>query len=685
VRAIVERADGIPLYAVETVRMLLSEGRLTLDGGTYRPVGDLTTLAVPETLTALIGSRLDGLAPDDRVVVSDAAVLGQSFTLAGLAAVSGLAEDDLEPRLRTLVRRELLALEADPRSPERGQYSFVQALIREVAYNTLAKRDRKVRHLAAARFFEALGSDELAGALAGHYLAAYQNAGEGPEADALAAQAGIALRAAAERATDLGARAQAVTFLDQALAVTHDDVELADLLERAGGAALGADINDVAEDRLRRAVELRRTLDDPDALAGAIAKLGALLVGTLRYDAALALLEPVVDELIETDELPSGPGGVALLAQLSRAYAFHEEPRRCIAVADRALEAGERLDLPDIVSDVLITRGTALCTMGRLYEGTGALRAGIDLAEERGLVTTAIRGRANLGVKLDDPRASFDATSAALVSARRYGLRALTRVLVGNLAGACLQTCEWERAVEDLTTTRDETTDTLARNYLSWTLLNFGAWRGEDVHGEVARLTDWARTFHDPAALESIHDLDAQMAIASGDLVGAADHWLAFGAIDALNAPPTYLMAGLAALMAGDAARASAALAGHVGTSRNARPLPLDRRLIGAGLLALDGRPADALHEGRAVLAEYERMGLPWRQAIGALMLVYVAGGDEADVRDLVDTARAIFTGVGATPFLTLLDRGLAASTSRTGRPGRAPAHSTRDVAVESS
>ena len=118
----------------------------------------------------------------------------------------------LEPRLRALVRRELLTLEADPRSPERGQYAFVQALIREVAYNTLAKKDRKARHLAAARFFETLGTDELAGALAGHYLAAQANAAEGPEADALAGQASIALRAAAERAATLGSHDQAVQF-----------------------------------------------------------------------------------------------------------------------------------------------------------------------------------------------------------------------------------------------------------------------------------------------------------------------------------------------------------------------------------------------------------------------------------------------------------------------------------------
>ncbi len=63
--AIVDRADGIPLYAVETVRMLLSQGRLVLENGIYRVAGDLTELAVPESLTALISARLDELEPSD--------------------------------------------------------------------------------------------------------------------------------------------------------------------------------------------------------------------------------------------------------------------------------------------------------------------------------------------------------------------------------------------------------------------------------------------------------------------------------------------------------------------------------------------------------------------------------------------------------------------------------------------
>ena len=105
VKAIVARADGIPLYAVETVRMLLAEGQLALEDDVYVPVGDLTSLAVPETLTALIAARLDALPPDDRALILDAAVLGQSFTPAALAAISGQDEAAIEPRLRALVAR----------------------------------------------------------------------------------------------------------------------------------------------------------------------------------------------------------------------------------------------------------------------------------------------------------------------------------------------------------------------------------------------------------------------------------------------------------------------------------------------------------------------------------------------------------------------------------------------------
>ena len=97
----------------------------------------------------------------------------------------------------------------------------MQALLREVAYQSLARPDRRTRHLAAARYFESLGEDELAGVLANH-LDAYRASREGPEADAVAAQARIATLAAADRAISLHSHRQALSYLEQALTVTHD-------------------------------------------------------------------------------------------------------------------------------------------------------------------------------------------------------------------------------------------------------------------------------------------------------------------------------------------------------------------------------------------------------------------------------------------------------------------------------
>ncbi|HTC85382.1 MAG TPA: adenylate/guanylate cyclase domain-containing protein, partial [Candidatus Acidoferrum sp.] len=660
VATIVARADGMPLYAVETVRMLLAEGKVALEGDRYVPVGDLANLAVPETLTALIASRLDGLGADDRVLVSDAAVLGQSFTLAGLAAVSGLDHAALEPRLRGLVRRELLTLEADPRSPERGQYAFVQALIREVAYNTLAKRDRKMRHLAAARFFETLGSDELAGALAGHYLAAHQNAGEGAEADALAAQARVTLKAAAERAISLGSLAQAVVFLDQARAVTRDESEIADLLERAGWAAGLAGLTDTAEDRLRQAVEIRRSLGDPDAIARAIAALASLLISALKRQAGLAMLEPAAAELVGTDGTQIGPGGVALLAQLARAYSFGEQPRRAVEVADRALEAGERLDLAEIVSDLLITRGLALSKLGRKYESVGAISAGIALADERGLISTSLRGRLNLGVMAPNVRVAYETAEAAIEIARRYGMRGLLRILIGNSASAALDIGEWDHAVQQVTAAREEAIDELEANYHAWTLFNFTAWRGADLAAELAHLTAWAERYDDPATLDGLLELRAQLAFRDGDLQTACDEWIAYGEADTLNAGIAYFHAGIAALMAADRDRAMKAIAGLDGSSGRDRMRAIDGSVLRAGLAALEGLRADVLHDVRPLLAEYARQSLVWHQSMAGLMLSTLATGDEPEAREIADGTREILTRLKAQPFIDQLDAALA-------------------------
>ena len=89
------RAEGIPLYAVETVRMLLDRGLLVEEGSAYTPTAQIDTLEIPETLHALIAARLDGMSQAERQLAQDASVLGKTFTPQGLAAISGRDEPEL--------------------------------------------------------------------------------------------------------------------------------------------------------------------------------------------------------------------------------------------------------------------------------------------------------------------------------------------------------------------------------------------------------------------------------------------------------------------------------------------------------------------------------------------------------------------------------------------------------------
>ena len=154
--------------------------------------------------------------------------------------VSGEEPAALEARLRALVRREFLSVEVDPRSPERGQYEFVQSVVHEVAYGTLARRDRRTRHLAAARYIDSLGDDAMATVVATHYLEAYRAAPDDEQGRVIRAQARVALRAAADRSARLHNYAQAVRDLERSLELTDDAAE------RAGILVQQAELNETA-------------------------------------------------------------------------------------------------------------------------------------------------------------------------------------------------------------------------------------------------------------------------------------------------------------------------------------------------------------------------------------------------------------------------------------------------------
>ena len=108
---VLARADGIPLYAVETIRMLVGDGRLEPADGGLRACRRPRRPRRARDPPLAVAARLDGLTPEARSLAQVASVLGQSFTEAALAAVSGTAARRWAASCARCVERELLALE----------------------------------------------------------------------------------------------------------------------------------------------------------------------------------------------------------------------------------------------------------------------------------------------------------------------------------------------------------------------------------------------------------------------------------------------------------------------------------------------------------------------------------------------------------------------------------------------
>ncbi len=393
--SILERAEGIPLYAVETVRMLLDRGLLTRQGEVYQPVGPIDTLAVPETLHALIAARLDSLTTAERHLLQDASVLGKVFTKQGLTALTRLSEAEVEPLLGALVRKEMVSIQADPHSPERGRYSFLQDLVRRVAYETISKRERKTKHLAAAEFLLPLATeeDEAIEVVASHYLDAYAAAPDDPDAETIRSKARVTLVRAAERAASLAANAEAQRGFERAIELTDEPLVKAELHERAGvAAAIGARA-DEASAHFERSIALFEAEDAAHPAARVSARLAEILWDRGRIEDGLQSMERSLALLLEEEP---DEAVASLAAQVGRFRLFAGDLELASQRIETALTLAEALSLPEVLSQALNTKGVLLVTQGRRDEGSVLVRHALEVALEHDKPSAALRAFYNL-------------------------------------------------------------------------------------------------------------------------------------------------------------------------------------------------------------------------------------------------------------------------------------------------
>jgi class 3 adenylate cyclase/tetratricopeptide (TPR) repeat protein len=447
VTEIVRRSEGVPLYAVETIRMLQDRGVLVQEGARYAVKGDISELDVPETLQALVASRLDGLSAVERSLLQDASVLGQSFPALAAAAVSGLPESEVSTVLDALVVKQVLARDDDPRSPERGQYVFLQALLRTVAYGTLSRRARKARHVTAARHLQQTWPGEakdIAEVLASHYLEAIRAEPDAEDVVALRSAARETLTGAGRAAASLALGLEADRYFEQAAELAEDDLERAALFEQAGRALWHGGEETSAEERLRHAIEL---YGESASGASAAITLSVVLVPAGRLDEARKLLEPFrsindpgVDPVLRAEAL----------AELGRVFVLAGNLDEGGPLLEDALTTLELAEAWPALASALISRAVYLFHRRRREEAVGVLRQALSIAEHHGLLAVALRARFNLAAgSLERDRLSeaADEVTAGLALARERGDRAWERQMLGQLIAPIVVLGRWDESV----------------------------------------------------------------------------------------------------------------------------------------------------------------------------------------------------------------------------------------------
>ena len=446
---ILARAEGVPLYAVETVRMLLDRGALVQDGPVYRPTGGaIESLEVPETLHALIAARLDGLPPAERRVVQDAAVLGKTFAKQALMSLSEVPEAELEPILSSLARKEVFGVQADPRSPEHGQYGFLQDLLRKVAYETLAKADRKARHLAAAAFLEqSLIEQEVVEVVASHYLAAYEAAPDAEDAAEIRAKACGQLARAGERAASLGANEEAERYFAQAAELADDRLAEAELEERAGRSAwLGA-----RGEQARAYLDRALAVFESEAMTRRVARISAVLAEIDHREGhpgkAVVRLEAAL-EAFASEEPDEDTAAVA--AQLGRFLVLSSRYEDAAPRLELALDLSEALGLSEVFAQALTSKSILYTSQNRLVEARILLDGALDLALTNDLHAAAVRAFNNLAVNhesRDRYRDAVDTSNRGLELARHVGDRVWEEIFLYGPISSLVMIGEWDEAL----------------------------------------------------------------------------------------------------------------------------------------------------------------------------------------------------------------------------------------------
>jgi class 3 adenylate cyclase/tetratricopeptide (TPR) repeat protein len=397
---ILERAEGNPFFLEEIVRQLIDGGLIVHERNRWRAAGNIGDVEIPDTVQGVLAARIDLLETTEKRTLQRAAVVGRVFWPGPVGRLLNGDRQRLRDTLDRLEERELVRSQLTSSIEGEPEFIFKHILTRDVAYETLPRRERGRAHASVAEWIETTAGErrsEFAELLAHHYDEAYRGELESEHdpdlTEKLRARAFEALLEAAEVTRRRSAIEGALRFAERALGLAVTPLERARSLEQRGRTALNDYRGDLAWTSFREAADIRveHVTEDDRAIAAAC----ALAVETpMRWPGSMSEVpgEEEVRRYLNLGLERAPENSTERIGLLTAAaftpYAFAaergttaEEVDRCRRAGLEAAEDAMRMGRLDLASAALDGAGSAVVAIGHYGEMLPILEERLKLAE----------------------------------------------------------------------------------------------------------------------------------------------------------------------------------------------------------------------------------------------------------------------------------------------------------------
>jgi len=399
-RRILERAEGNPFFLEEIIRHLIDEGRIVREGGRWRATQEVASVEIPDTVQAVLAARIDLLDPVQKRALQRAAVVGRVFWPGPVERLLNGDRERLRETLERLEERELVLSRLASSIAGEPEFIFKHILTREVAYESLPRRDRAASHALVARWIEETAGEragEFVDLLAYHYVEAVRAMPEDAdraEVERLRGRAVGSLLAASDAARRRFAMERALKLAQKALGLAVEPIDRALALEQVGVVAIGDYRGDLAWRSLREAADIRLAHAPDDERA--IARVCAIAVnpptrwpGSMREHPAEDEVQRYVEiGMAHVRDEETEENVMLLMAKAFGPFSIGPgrplrpgEAEEALAAGRRGADIAERIGRLDLTSAALDGACSVPVTQGRYGDARPLIERRLALAE----------------------------------------------------------------------------------------------------------------------------------------------------------------------------------------------------------------------------------------------------------------------------------------------------------------